>query len=810
MHRLRAGKQKGREYMSRKSNAYRHGTALRLTLAVAALTWPGASFAQSTEPVPASPAQPPAAAPQDPQQPGQGLDDIVVTAQFRRENIQDTPLAITAATGAMMEARSQNNIVDVASRAPNVSLAPAGQGFGSSSTAFIRGIGQSDFNFALEPGVGMYVDDVYYGVLFGSIFELVDLDRVEVLRGPQGTLAGKNSIGGAIKLFSKKPNKETAGYVEATYGRYNRIDLRGGFNVTLAPDTLFLRLSGLSKHVDGYLDRLDYTCVTGQAAPSSARTSTGCKIGTEGGKKLWALRANLRWIVSDRIENNLIVDRTDESSEPPATKLLFQGGAWPGTNNYITGPTSYTNYENYIANPGQPSQYPVPPVNNMRSWGISDTIDVDLGSHVSLKSITALRETSGEFVQAADASPAAQFTHYWNLRHRQFSQELRLSGRVGSFADWTIGGFYYDAKSRLAGHINVSGGLVVGGGAAILPSGNHANLAEFLFDDPVNSTSKSGFAHIVLHPTGNLNITGGVRYTKEAKDYTFTRLAPDGSPSPTLAPLNGYRGVYSGDRWDYRIAVDYKLSNSVLLYAQTSTGFKGGGINPRPFFVNQAVPFGQETLTAYEAGFKSELFDHAVRLNVAGFHNLYRDIQLGLLTCPAPQTATPCNEPANVGNARINGIEGEIEAHPVDGLIIDISGSYLDFKYTKVNPLTGVTLSMTTPYTPKWKFSTGVQYKVQIGGGSSITPRLDYVYQSSLYNGAVNNAANLIDAYGLFNGRVTYASAGGTWEVAASVTNITNKFYYLNKYERQAAPYFLVNGQPGRPREWAVTVKRRF
>ena len=146
----------------------------------------------------------------------------------------------------------------------------------------------------------------------------------------------------------------------------------------------------------------------------------------------------------------------------------------------------------------------------------------------------------------------------------------------------------------------------------------------------------------------------------------------------------------------------------------------------------------------------------------------------------------------------------------MSGMIIDASVSYLDFKYDRVDPLTGITLNMKTPFTPEWKFSAGAQYKFEVVGAGWITPRLDYAYQSSNYSSAQNRPMNRVDAYGIFNGRITFTSADSDWEAAISVTNITNKFYYLNKYERELPPYFVVNGQPGRPREWAVSLKRRF
>lgn len=182
--------------------------------------------------------------------------DIIVTAQFRGQRLQDTPIAITAVTGAALEARAQTSVTDIATFAPNVNIAPA-IGGNASINAYIRGIGQNDSNFALEPGVGIYIDDVYYGATFGALFDLTDLERVEVLRGPQGTLSGKNSIGGSIKLFSKKPDETGGGYIEGTYGRFNRIDIRGGMNLTLA-DGLYARISGVSKHREGFLTRLDF------------------------------------------------------------------------------------------------------------------------------------------------------------------------------------------------------------------------------------------------------------------------------------------------------------------------------------------------------------------------------------------------------------------------------------------------------------------------------------------------------------------------------------------------------------------------
>src|SRR6187399_596538 len=188
------------------------------------------------------------------------LDEVVVTAQFRQQSVQDTPLSITAISGDLLEARSQTNIADVTNQAPNVMLKTQGAAFGPALGASIRGVGQFDFNPALEPGVGLYVDDVYYATLTGSILDLLDLDRVEILRGPQGTLAGRNSIGGAVKLYSKRPTGSNTGSIMGTYGSRDRMDLRASADFNLAPG-IDVRIAGVSKNQDGYVDRLDFGCL---------------------------------------------------------------------------------------------------------------------------------------------------------------------------------------------------------------------------------------------------------------------------------------------------------------------------------------------------------------------------------------------------------------------------------------------------------------------------------------------------------------------------------------------------------------------
>lgn len=766
---------------------------IRAGVAISALAWSITTPALAQNNASATTAQ---------AQPTDGIQDIIVTAQFRNQSVQEAPLAITAVDASLMEARSQTTVESVAQRAPSVTFSAGGQGGGAQTAAVsIRGIGATDFQFPNEPGVGIYIDDVYYGISSGAAFDLVDLDRVEILRGPQGTLSGKNSIGGSIKLFSRKPNDDADAYVEALYGSYNRVGIRGATNVTLAQDKLYARISGMARHVDGFFKRLDYGCVNGVAAPGGTFASPAdkCVIGTEGGQNIYAVRGALRWIASDNIENNLIADFTQDNSEASPGKAIFLAPI--GGRNYVTGPKSYTSYANYTGLPGTTNQYTNKGQSDLRSWGISNTLDIRLSDMLSLKSITAYRYAKGASSWDADNSPEDISNNAVAFLHRQFTQELRLSATFGKLLDITTGAYYYKGNSNQSGRIQV--------GVAQL---------DFFYDDPFKQTSKSAFLHGVLHPLENVNITGGIRYTDESKSYVFHRMSPiPGVPTDfRVASLDGLVGRFSGNRWDYRVAVDYEIVPDIRFYAQVATGFKGGGVNPRPYLAQQVVPFAQETSTSYEAGFKTLLFDRKLRLNGAYYHNDYKNYQGQTASCPdiSPPGFPFCSATRNVGDAKIDGVELEFDARPLPGLSIDGSVSYTDFRFVSATAGSGIVPGLTkAPFVSKWKYALGGQYKINLGDHGSLTPRVDYTWQSQFETTIPNNIPDFllgkVESRGLLNARITYRTPDEGWEAALAVTNLTDKFYYTNKFDRFAQSGNAY-GQPGRPREFVVSLKRKF
>ena len=478
----------------------------------------------------------------DPEQDPSTLDsgssnEIVVTAQFREQNLQDTPIAITALNAEMLEARGYDDLSDVGTSAPNVSLREAPATFGPAVSAYIRGVGQHDTNFALEPGVGIYIDDIYFPTLHGSMIQLVDLERVEILRGPQGTLAGQNSIGGAIKLYSKKPRGDGTGYVEATYGSYDRMELRAAADFKLT-DNLFARLSGAAARRDGYITRYDYACThPGTPIRTAVKQPGNCKLGTEGGKDYIAGRLALRWEPTDRISLDVVGDLVEDNSEVGPTTLLYVGrSAAPGAINtqngagaaYILngvpyGNTSgspfisyspygtfaqdtfsnspYISYEDYsdlAPRDGSPP-YQAPLSAAVDSWGLSANLAVELSDSLNLLSITGYREYDGLYT-SGDGSPFANTSQINRVIHEQFSQELRLAGRFFDDAlDVIVGAYYYDAATRYDARIHTPF-------AGFCPAATPC--FSFINDDTADLTSYAGFANVAWAVTDRGRVCG--------------------------------------------------------------------------------------------------------------------------------------------------------------------------------------------------------------------------------------------------------------------------------------------------------------
>jgi iron complex outermembrane receptor protein len=772
---------------------------------------------------------------------GSQLEEITVTARYRTENLQQTPIAITALSGDQLEAHGFDNIVDLDKVAPNVTLQQSGASGGKTAVAYIRGVGQNDFTLSFEPGVGMYMDDVYFGTTFGAMFALGDIDRVEILRGPQGTLFGMNSEGGAVRIFTTQPKGDDSGYLSVGYGNYNRTEVKGAFDFAIIPDTLTMRISGGMNTVDGYVTRYDFVCEHPTESGNLPRLSNAanCKIGNEGGDTAETLRANIRWTPTENLEVRFSADALKDTGEAEANKTLAivpGGGLADYNKNVLLNPASgfYTGvpidsrfltnspYSTYSTFKDLSTGITLNPADNIDSWGVSNTVDWKTPIGLRFKNVLAYRGYSGNFGFDAGGAPLSDVM-YANpdFIHHQFSEEANIGDTAfGDKLDWVTGVYYYDGYSKQgASPILLTADEIVPPNPSPFCTTGCYGL-NFYVNDPVTMIDKSFFIHTQYHITDQFTAEVGARYTDETKTYTFSRLILPTNPLdilfspiidanyPSLAGFqNNPSATSTTKRVDPKVALQYQWTPDVMTYVQYATGFKGGGINPHPVYASQVVPFKAETLASFEVGVKTQWFDNRVRVNGAIFDSNYRDLQITVIGAAGADIIQ------NAGKVRIMGAEGEAQAEPIRKLVFNAAFGYLYYHTIELgsaaNVPGGPTLDTAPPYIPTWKFNLGAQYGINISGIGELTPRLDWTYQTKVFNDPSNNPLAEQPAYGLLAARLTWDTLLKGWQAALEIQNALNKVYYINKYD-DLASFNLVDGQPGMPRTAFVSVKKCF
>jgi iron complex outermembrane receptor protein len=762
------------------------------------------------------------------------LEEVIVTAQYREESLQETPIAITVVTAEALEARAVSSAYEIAYAVPNASFRPAQAAYGNTMTAFMRGIGQNDFDFAFEPGVGIYVDDVYHPFTLGSSIELLDLERVEVLRGPQGTLFGRGSIGGAVRFVTKQPEGDNTGSIGVTVGEYDRVDMRASYDFGLT-DNLFARVTGVSTSRGGYQDVIDFAC----AFPSQAGTlpvmpvnqGRGCKMGTQGGEDVLGARGTLRWVATDRFEASLTGEVINSDAEPRADTLtnVVVGSPW-SVNPAVPYDTRFipdSPYVSYATYSDPLSGLAFERRNSMEKWSVSGQASLRLTDDVTATLIGAHTDLTSTLVSDADGSPLnVQQTS--GLQTVDFQTlELRLSGSALGRAEWTVGGFYYDGKSINDQIVSIPFlSLILDGVAPTDPSNPFVN-AHNVHD----SRNYSLFGHTVFGITDTLSLTAGLRYSDDKKVVEFDNKRVQ---NPNV--------VVAGDKLDWRIGLDLQLNDDVMTYASASTGYRPGSYNPRPFQATQVVAVDQEESTAYELGVKADLFDRRLRVNAAAFYTDWstRILPVGGTECilvslgpPPVYNTVPANTAGAVqdslGNwcmttvsrtfynntpGKVKGAEVEMLWQPIRALTVSAVYGMLDWKSPDIDDNPNV-LSDTPVYVPDTNWSVGASYVMNLAGGGTLTPRMDWYRQSRVCTGTVLASAAFPEAscsggYGLVNARLEWANPGRDWTIAAGATNVTDKQYFLNKFDLTAFGQPHTEGQPGRPREWYVSFTRNF
>jgi iron complex outermembrane receptor protein len=753
------------------------------------------------------------------------LEEVVVTARYRAESLQNTPIAISALTAGDLESRNITDVTGLTASTPSTTLVKMGSTGGNTLVAYVRGLGQANYSLAFQPGVPIYVDDVYQPTAYGSLLTLGDVESVDILRGPQGTLFGKNSEGGAVTIRNVDPKGDNSGYVEAGVGSYSDRRVRAAFDTSLIADTLFMRVAAGSENSDGYVSRYDYACVnpgTTTIKPT-ADTAVGCKVGTEGGLSDTYARVAFKWLASDNITARLEADTARDRDETVPEVPLMINPSWPGNDlNAFNGkvavplggvavgqsfinPNPYSNYATFN-NPF--SGLTFSNTNPQTIWNVTGKLDWQLPGHMNFTFISGYHNQNGTIVEYKDGPIPINMIEN-TIRYESYSEEARLNGaNFNDKFEWTAGLYYYHGEGTQKGDVDLLASQI----------GPFFGVHELLYS-PTTDRDASVYLHGLYHVTEKLGLELGARYSNDKFDYAYTGINLPQTPVNNIKAAGSY--VFGGpvvpveaatSRVDPKVAVQYQWTPHLMTYAEYATGFKGAGTNPTPLNAAQATPFNAEKLKSYEIGAKTDWLERRLTVNGDVYYNDVDDLQLvGFAPTTIGGTIT-----MNAGRAHIEGAELEILAKPVPNLMFNLSGNYMHFRYADLGPAAlsasnpgGVSLSDIAPYSPKAKGNVGVQYTIGMGALGTVTPRVDATYTSRIFFDPHNVMASSQGGYALLNGHMTYAPLDGKWTVTLDVNNLTNKLYYLSMFN-QLSSFGILTGQPGMPRNVLVSLKYSF
>ncbi|MET0660132.1 MAG: TonB-dependent receptor [Steroidobacteraceae bacterium] len=708
------------------------------------------------------------------------LEEIVVTSQRRAENLQNVPIAVTAITGETLKQQSIRDTSDLQRLTPSLSIA-ANVGRPNNALISLRGQVQPDTTVTLDPSVGIYFDDVYQGRAQGSLTELYDIERIEVLRGPQGTLYGRNTTGGAIKVVTKQadPSGGISGYASLGYGNFDSIKVEGGVNLPIVAERLAVRFSGDYHTRDGYTK----TVITDGATqvPTGQVMDTDDLVFKSG-------RANVLWRASDAVTVTVSGDYTDIDTHGAYAQNRV-GGDVVGPGNVLSRSSSdfYTARSNVV------------PDSDTRVWGVSAATSVDLGA-TSAKLTVAHRDVrNGPMAWNIDGTGAALIEQTLELDGKQDSAEFQVSGRSESERlNWVAGLYYFDETARDQTHATLFGGAL-----------------RQVFDGTADNRSESVFAHVIYKLTDELRLTLGGRYTQDKKAFDARNRV--GGNCPYLPDSPGFNAadcsLTRSDKFDYpswNAGLDYDLTDAVLLYVRAGRGQRSGGQQVRAIGTDPVTgldttkPYDPEQLTDAEIGIKSELFDQRVRLNADYYYAWYKDAQ-GLMSVILSTGATLSLTTNNEGTSKVQGVELEGLIRATDRLGFSLAGSYTHFE--SGNP------AIVPVYLPKYKASTGANYTVPTSFGNW-QANLNYSYQSSRYIQPQRAAAmfNKVDAVDLFDARLAVKLDGPQLTIAAWAKNILDKEYFSSG-ARTPLPGFPIapgGSVAGEPRTYGVTFSKEF
>jgi iron complex outermembrane receptor protein len=698
------------------------------------------------------------------------IEEIIVTAQRREQALQEVPMAVSAFSGDDLEALQADNLDTLQGVVPNLNLVK-GRGSNSSVNAFIRGVGQPDALQTFDPAIGVYLDDVYMSRIQGSLFKLYDIERVEVLRGPQGTLYGKNTPGGAIRLITSTPGDAFEAKAGLLAGNYGRLQARARVSGPLSDD-FAMGLSVLYDTRDGFVkDPLD-----------------GREYNDE---DTMVARVKANWGVSDNVNVVLSADYTKEDvnltlgrSEVLLYSLDYNADFTEvSIVPRVPAPTGEWDFRTSTSLADRPSQ-------ETDHWGANATISWDVNDNVTLKSITAYRALETAHFIDIDAATVELGDVFVSIDQTQFSQEFQLLGGNGDNVNWVLGAFYLKEE---------------------VPSYQEAYADDFLqylgntitflrtIDDDLETTSYAVFGQVDYAFADRWNLGLGVRWTKDEKKYfrttsTFSNILGVADPAFAFTDSDDWSD------WTPTLTLDYAVSDDVKLYGRIAQGFKSGGFNGRANSADDVSTFDPETVLTTEFGAKTTMAGGTLRANYAVFFSKYDDFQARVSIGEGIDFRFPV---LNAAELDIKGAEVELTWMPIDPLILAAQIGYLDSEYGS-GGFTGADGVADEPaFSPEWTARLGVTWTQNLDNGSDLMFSAAGSYRDAMWLSVENLPALTEDDYWLMDAMVSWMSGDGHWTISAGAKNLTDELYRVEGQEFRSVGG-IQTAYYGQPRTYTI------
>ncbi|MCF8473236.1 MAG: TonB-dependent receptor [Emcibacter sp.] len=734
------------------------------------------------------------------------MDEVTVTAQKRSQSAQDVGISISAFSREQLEAMGYTNAQEVTAMAPGVStLQPNGE---ANYSIGIRGVANNDFTTNVESPIAVYVDEVYISQMSGAGFMLFDVNRVEILRGPQGTLFGRNATGGLVHYVTEKPGEEFGGYGSITYGSFDRIKFQGAVNLPVN-DKLAVRASVSTHQGGGY--------ITNRLMPDTKLNNANETAGRF--QALFTPNESFDLLLNARFGQQDI--RTG----------FFENVSSAFPDGVLTPTVPNTTLNNYLDNDGDvfAGDYDRPGRNKLKTYGYTGTLNWHMGDGMSLTSITDYQSVNRNYIEDSDASPSNYFNFFLTTDAKQFSEELRLAGETDNIK-WVTGFYYMDLDID-----DTNGSIIPGLVEAVFGPVDEQGFNGIRNPYQTKVKTWSLFGQVEFEMNEQVSLIAGFRYIDEKKDHFYRDVLymyPDTSDSgidPNAIEIVDALDPYSGKRhdksWSARAQVNYRPSDDALLYASWNRGVKSGGFNapllPTAIYVtDDFMNYRPETLDAFEVGFKWDFAEGKARLNGAAYYYDYNDYQAFAIIGLDTFTLN--------ADSKNKGFEIELQLNPTEGMDVQFGIAYID---AKVKNVPGITIDVATSegdvsailpgatvrpvQTPKWNLNGLIRHEFDAGSGK-LAIQVDGQYRSEHTFGLLSTEALTEDGYFLGNASITYIPQGDNdWSLRFFVKNITDEEYLVQTFDlsgtvENGGLFGLTEQYYGQPRTWGVNLSYAF